>query len=105
MLAWRTIAAADVTAFGAPAQMQPPSVRCQALDATRTTGFRLQIDPFSFTLHVCLLLALTFDSMAVPPEMDFLCSGEPQEPNRDVRAPHSITTSKPVPDEQHLSEK
>jgi hypothetical protein len=93
MLAWRTIAAADVTAFGASAQMQPPSVRCQAFDATCTAWFRVQIDSFSFTLHACLLSALAFNFMAVPPEMDSLCRGEPREPNGDMRAPHSVTTS------------
>jgi hypothetical protein len=51
MLVWRTIAAADVAAFGASAQMQPPSVRFQAFDATCTAWFGVQIDSFSFTLH------------------------------------------------------
>ncbi len=51
MLARRTVAAADVPAFGASAQVQPPSVCSQALDATRTAWFRVQIDSFSFTLH------------------------------------------------------
>src|ERR1700727_3329494 len=55
MLAGRTIAAADVTAFGASAQVQPPSARGQAFDATGTAWLRIQIDPFSFTLHVGLL--------------------------------------------------
>src|ERR1700691_631932 len=52
MLVWRTIAAADVTAFGASAQMQPPCVRCQAFDAACTAWFHVQIDSFSFALHV-----------------------------------------------------
>jgi hypothetical protein len=56
MLAWRTIATADVAAFGASAQVQPPSVRCQAFDATCAAWFCLQIDSFWFTLHACLLL-------------------------------------------------
>jgi hypothetical protein len=56
MLVWRTIAAADVTAFGASAQMQPPRSRCQAFDATGTAWFYVQIDSFSFTLHAFLLL-------------------------------------------------
>jgi hypothetical protein len=51
MLAWRSIAAADVTALGASAEMQPPSVRCQAFDAACTAWFRVQIDSCSFTFH------------------------------------------------------
>jgi len=35
--------------------------------------------------------------MAVPLGMDSICRGEPREPNRDMHAPHSITTSKPEP--------
>src|SRR5271155_3978729 len=34
MLTWRTIAAADVTAFGASAKMKPPFARGHAFDAT-----------------------------------------------------------------------
>jgi hypothetical protein len=93
MLAWRTIAAADVTAFGASAQMQPPSLRCQAFDATCTAWFRVQTDALSFTLHACLFSALTFHFMAVPPGMDSLCRGEPREPNRDMRAPRPTETA------------
>jgi hypothetical protein len=55
MLAWRAIAAANVTAFSASAQMQPPAVRFQAFEATCTAWFRVQIDSFPFTLHACLL--------------------------------------------------
>src|ERR1700689_433036 len=51
MLVWRTIAAADVTAFGASAQMQPPSVRWQALVGPCSAWFFLQIDFFAFALH------------------------------------------------------
>jgi hypothetical protein len=51
MLVWRTIAAADVAAFGASAQMQPPPVRFQAFDATGTAWFGVQIDSFAFALH------------------------------------------------------
>jgi hypothetical protein len=58
MLAWRTIAAPDVTAFGASAQMQPPSLRCQAFDATCAAWFRVQINSFSFALHPCLFATL-----------------------------------------------
>jgi hypothetical protein len=70
MLVRRTIAAADVTAFGASAQMQPPCVRGQAFDATCTAWFRVQIDSFSFTLHAFLLLCADLDFMTVPPTMD-----------------------------------
>src|SRR5579863_7362388 len=56
MLVWRTIAAADVTAFGASAEMQPPSVRCEAFDATCAARFGVQINSFSFSLHACLRL-------------------------------------------------
>ena len=55
MLAGRTIAAADVTTFGASAQVQPPSARRQTFDATCAAWFRIQIDSFSFILHVGLL--------------------------------------------------
>jgi len=62
MLARRTIAAADVTTFGASPKVQPPCARLQALDATRTAGLRVQIDSFSFALHdLSWLLALRLD--------------------------------------------
>jgi phosphodiesterase/alkaline phosphatase D-like protein len=51
MLVWRRIAAADVAALGAAAQMQPPTVLCHAFDATRAAGFRVQIYAFSLILH------------------------------------------------------
>src|SRR6202046_2890970 len=44
MLAGRTIAAADVTTFGASAQVQPPSARRQTFDTACAAWFRIQID-------------------------------------------------------------
>jgi hypothetical protein len=66
MLAWRSIAATNVTAFGAPAQMQPPSVRCQAFDAACTAWFRVQIDSFSFTFHARFFLSAVHSSNQQP---------------------------------------
>jgi hypothetical protein len=44
MLIWRRIAAADVTAFGASAKMQPPSAHSQAFDATRSAWLGRRVD-------------------------------------------------------------
>jgi|SRR5580658_6019417 hypothetical protein len=98
MLAWRSIAAADVTAFGTSAQMQPPSVRCQAFDATCTAWFRVQIDAFSFTLHACLLLCA--EQIPWQRLREWILAAKANHDSRMelLRAPHSITTSKPVPD-------
>ena len=51
MLVRRTVAAADMTAFGAAAKVQPPGARRHALDATCTAGLRVQIYSLVFTLH------------------------------------------------------
>jgi hypothetical protein len=44
VLARRTVAATDVSAFCAAAQMQPPSVRRKALNAAGSTWFRRWVD-------------------------------------------------------------
>jgi len=44
MLIWGSITAADVTAFGASAKMQPPSAPSQALDAACSARFDRWVD-------------------------------------------------------------
>src|SRR5580698_2351379 len=51
MLAWRTIAAADVTAFCASAQMKPPSARGRAFDATRSAWLGRWVDAIPLGFH------------------------------------------------------
>jgi hypothetical protein len=51
MLIWRTIAAADVSAFGASAKMQPPSAQSQAFDATCSAWLDRRVDTIPLRLH------------------------------------------------------
>jgi hypothetical protein len=66
MLIWRTIAAADVSAFGASAKMQPPSAQSQAFDATCSAWLDCRVDTIPLGLHRLLsdllLLALSADA-------------------------------------------
>ena len=66
MLIWRTIAAADVPAFGASAKMQPPSAQSQAFDATCSAWLDRRVDTIPLRLHRLLsdllLLALSADA-------------------------------------------
>ena len=66
MLIWRTIAAADVSAFGASAKMQPPSAQSQAFDATCSAWLDRRVDTIPLRLHRLLsdflLLALGADA-------------------------------------------
>ena len=51
MLTWRGVAAADVTAFGASAKMQPPAALSQTFDATCSARLRRWIDAVPLGLH------------------------------------------------------
>ena len=51
VLTWRTIAAADVTAFSASAKMQPPSAQSQAFDAACSVWLGRWIDTIPLGLH------------------------------------------------------
>ena len=51
MLIWRIITAADVTAFGASAKMQPPSAQSQAFDATGSAWLGRWVDTIPLGLH------------------------------------------------------
>jgi hypothetical protein len=51
VLIWRTITAADVTAFGASAKMQPPTASRQAFSATCTARLGRGIDALSVRIH------------------------------------------------------
>jgi hypothetical protein len=66
MLIWRTIAAADVPAFGASAKMQPPSAQSQTFDATGSAWLDRRVDTIPLRLHRLLsdflLLALGADA-------------------------------------------
>ena len=66
VLIWRTIAAADVPAFGASAKMQPPSAQSQAFDATCSAWLDRRVDTIPLRLHRLLsdllLLALSADA-------------------------------------------
>src|SRR5271165_7046431 len=55
MLSRRTITAADVTAFGASAKMQPPSAPRQAFDASCPARLGRRIDTIPFGPHGFLL--------------------------------------------------
>ena len=54
MLTWGTIAAADVTAFGASAKMQPPPVQPRAFDATCSARLGRWVDTLPFGIHTLL---------------------------------------------------
>jgi hypothetical protein len=51
MLIRRTVAAADVTAFGASAKMKPPSALGHAFDATRSAWLDRCVDTIPLRLH------------------------------------------------------
>lgn len=51
MLTWGTIAAADVTAFGASAKMQPPFARGHAFDATCSAWLGRCVDTIPDGFH------------------------------------------------------
>jgi hypothetical protein len=51
MLIWRSITAADVTAFGASAKMQPPSTESQAFDATCSAWLDCWVDTIPLGIH------------------------------------------------------
>jgi hypothetical protein len=51
MLTWGTIAAADVTAFGASAKMEPPFARGHAFDATCSARLGRRFDTIPYGLH------------------------------------------------------
>jgi len=51
MLTWGTIAAANVTAFGASAKMKPPFARGRAFDATRSARLGRRFDTIPNGLH------------------------------------------------------
>jgi hypothetical protein len=48
---WGTIAAADVTAFGASAKMKPPSALSQTFDATRSAWLGRRVDTLPRGFH------------------------------------------------------
>jgi hypothetical protein len=56
MLIWRTITAADMTALGASAKMEPPSASRQAFNTTRTARHGQLVDAFSRSLHAASIL-------------------------------------------------
>jgi hypothetical protein len=51
MLAWRAIAAADVTALGASAKMKPPSASSRAFDATCSAWLGGGVDTILLGFH------------------------------------------------------
>ena len=51
MLIWRTVTAADVTAFGASAKMKPPSALGHAFDATCSAWLDRCVDTVPLRLH------------------------------------------------------
>jgi hypothetical protein len=51
MLIWRTITASDVPAFGASAEMEPPSAQSQAFDATCSARLDCWVDTISPGFH------------------------------------------------------
>src|ERR1700722_6512093 len=65
MLIWRTVTAADVTALGTSAKMQPPSALPQAFDATCSAWLGRRVDTISLGLHRSLL-AVSDALLALP---------------------------------------
>src|SRR5258708_4968848 len=51
MLVWRAVTAADVTAFGASAKMEPPSAQSRAFDATCSAWLGRRVDTIPLGLH------------------------------------------------------
>jgi hypothetical protein len=62
VLTWGTIAAADVTAFGASAKMKPPFARGHAFDATCSAWLGRCVDTIPSGLHRLLSDFLCFNS-------------------------------------------
>src|ERR1700722_20701118 len=59
VFAQRLVATADVTALGAAAQVEPPVIFGEALDAARTGGRNTRIDAFYLFAHAaCSSIAL-----------------------------------------------
>ena len=56
MLIWRIVTAADVTAFGASAKMQPPIALSHAFGATRSAWLRRSVDAIPVGFHTPLLV-------------------------------------------------
>ena len=57
MLIWRTVTAADVTAFSASAKMQPPSAQSHAFGATCSAWLGRWVDTIPLGLHRLLTWA------------------------------------------------
>src|SRR5580704_7883754 len=55
VLTGRTVATADMPAFSATPQMQPPSTCCKALDTALAARRHIRIDSVMFRFHSCLL--------------------------------------------------
>lgn len=58
--AGRTVTATNVSALRAAAQMQPPTIRCEALHTTGSTWLRLWIDSRMMRLHLFPLLLRSY---------------------------------------------
>jgi len=54
MLTWRTITAANVTALGASAKMEPPPAESQAFDAACSARLDRWVDTIHLGLHLLL---------------------------------------------------
>ncbi len=76
MLIWRTVTAADVTALGASAKMQPPAALSHALDAACSARPGHRVDTIRLGCHTLLLGALSPTRMLMRPLLRDLTSPE-----------------------------
>jgi len=53
VLVWRRIATADVAAFGAAPQMEPPLASSETLDTSRSTWNGVRVNAFWYVAHCC----------------------------------------------------
>jgi len=53
VLVWRRIATADVAAFGATPQMEPPLASSKTLDTSRSTWNGVRVNAFRYVAHCC----------------------------------------------------
>jgi hypothetical protein len=100
MLTWRTITAADVTAFGASAKMKPPSAGRRAFDADCSARLGRRVDTIPLGLHGLLsdfrllglpLIEVCSAAMTWAPSPAAAVDEDPSRPH--VAGVYAITTA------------
>jgi hypothetical protein len=95
MLTGRTIATADVPAFGATPQMKPPCACCEALDAALAARRHIRIDSMTFSFHGRLLRQQEYFAGATPRKRSMPLGGVPKrdsasDRDRQLSRPHGL---------------